>query len=1183
MKILNYIVLGFSFLCLSCEGPIFQIPEEPDSTPPVLTITFPPDQAILSDTVLVTAYAFDNDELEMVNVYLNDSIIIASKEGPFQFSWITKDYGEDEYFTIYAIAEDISGNSNQTNPIQVLVDNEDNINPTGTLIYPYTGQILSGEITIIIEADDNESVDRVIIYIEGDTVASIMNKPYSYTWDTSVEVDDITYTIHAHVVDIAGNQITLGPISVLIDNFEEEDNIPPSGNITYPPASATVSGIIDIQVTAYDDHEVGYVDFIIDGSAASTDSIYPYEYSWNTTEVTEDAEHVINVSITDWIGNTTALFPVSVYVDNVEEPDESSPSVVLAEPAANQTLSGIVSIVAIPSDDVGVNRVEFYHGNTLAGTVYSSPYDYEWDTTLEEDDTQHIWFVKAYDTSENEAQTQPIAVYVDNDDNTPPSGFILYPYAGQTLSGIVEIQVSASDNIGIGSVEFIIDGVFAHIDFDDPFSYTWDTSPVSEDDEHVISITISDQSGNETDLPPIAVFVNNDPPTDDSTPPVVALLAPVSGQTVSDSVLIIGFASDNFGIDHVKFFIDDELVETVPDSPYTHLWNTYDLANDSEHTIRLEAQDYSGNESSAQPVFVIIQNVYEQEIDNLSIVVSEESISLSWDAPYDAVSYKVYRDSSFIGETTEQTYEDTPDAGLEYCYQVSAVNHLGIEGFLSENECGVALLPAPDTFEASVDESDITLVWSSIENASGYTISRNGDEIWSGIETTITDAELDENTTYLYTVNAFDFEATAGTMSDPLSVTTHIELIAPELTINIGTGEIDLYWSSVATAETYRIYKDGALDSETDDLSFTLTINGGTVYCFTITAVNEYSTEGPASNEECGEALFSSPENLSGTVAGNDIALTWANVDGASSYSLIRDGDGVYNGTGLSYDDLDLDYNTTYNYTVSSVNTSGNAGPASSSLEITTNEELIAPILSLSVTDSTASLNWTSVPAASFYRVYIDGAFLDEISATEYEIILNPGVVTCFTIIAIDQSGDESDPSNEECGEAILSAPENFSGTVSQNNITLTWSPVTGASAYSLARDGGEIYNGSDLSYDDNDLEYGTTYNYTILTINSSGDNGPGSSPLELTTHDEITAPVLSLSVTDSIATLNWISVETADHYRIYQDGGFMEEVTETTQDIDIGTGVEICFTVTAVNEYNTESDHSNEECGTGS
>ena len=318
MKALKYIVLWFSVLVLSCEGPIFEIPKEPDSIPPVLTITFPPDQSILSDTVLVTAYAFDDDELEMVTVYLNDSIIIASKEEPFEFSWITNDYEEDKSFTIYAVAEDISGNRNQTHPIQVVVDNEDNINPTGVLIFPYTGQTLSGEITIIIEADDNESVEKVIIYIDGNSVITIMNEPYFYIWDTSLEIDDITYTIHAHVVDIAGNQITLGPISVLIDNYEEEDDVPPSGNITYPPASATVSGTIDIQVTAYDDREVGFVDFIIDGSAVSTDSNYPYEYSWNTTEAAEDAEHVINVSITDWIGNTTALFPVTVFVDNVE-------------------------------------------------------------------------------------------------------------------------------------------------------------------------------------------------------------------------------------------------------------------------------------------------------------------------------------------------------------------------------------------------------------------------------------------------------------------------------------------------------------------------------------------------------------------------------------------------------------------------------------------------------------------------------------------------------------------------------------------------------------------------------------------------------------------------------------------------------------------------------------------------
>ena len=1016
MKILNHIVLWFSVLILSCEGPIFEIPKDPDSTPPVLTITFPPDQSILSDTVLVTAYAFDNDELKMVTVYLNDSIVIESKEEPFEFFWITKDYEEDKSFTIYAVAEDISGNRNQTHPIQVVVDNEDNINPTGVLIFPYTGQTLSGEITIIIEADDNESVEKVIIYIEGDSVISIMNEPYFYIWDTSLEIDDITYTIHAHVIDNAGNQITLGPISVLIDNLEAEDNIPPSGNITYPPASATVAGTIDIQVTAYDNYEVGFVDFIIDGSAVSTDSIYPYEYSWNTLEVSEDAEHVINVTITDWIGNTTALFPVSVFVNNVEEPDNTPPTIVLTEPAANQTVSGNVSIVVIPNDNVGINRVEFYHGNSLAGTAYTSPYEFVWNTTMEIDDTEHIWYVKAFDTSENEAQTQSIAVYVNNDDNTHPSGFILYPYAGQTLSGLVTIQVSASDDIGVGNVGFFIDGINVYTDSSDPYYYEWNTELVSEDEEHIIFITITDQSGNETDLSPIAVLVNNEPSTDDSTPPVVALLTPISGQTVSDSVLITGFASDNMGIDHVKFFINDDLVATVPDSPYTHLWNTFDLANGTEHIIRMVARDFAGNESTAQPVFVIIQNVYNQQIENLSISVGEESIFLSWDAPYDAQSYKIFRNSAFLAETTNQTYEDTPDAGLEYCYQVSAVNSLGIEGPHSEDVCDVALLPAPNTFEASVEGSDITLLWSSVENASEYSITRNGDGIWIGTETTITDAGLDENTTYLYAVNAFDFEGTAGTISEPLSVTTHIDLIAPELSINIGTGEIELNWSSVVSAETYRIYLDGELESETSNLSYLATIDGGMNHCFIITAINEFGTEGPASNEECGEALFPWPENFSGTVSQNNITLTWSPVTGASSYSLSRDGSEIYNGSDLSYDDNALAYGTTYNYIIATINTSGESGDATDPLELTTHDEVTAPELSLSVSESTATLNWTSISSADNYRIYQDSSFVQEVDGTTLEIDIGTGSETCFTVTAVDQYDTESDHSNEECG-----------------------------------------------------------------------------------------------------------------------------------------------------------------------
>ena len=68
-----YLFLGLLFL--SCEGPVFDVPADEDSIPPTLTITFPADQSVLSDTVLITAYAFDNVELEMVTLFLNDSIV----------------------------------------------------------------------------------------------------------------------------------------------------------------------------------------------------------------------------------------------------------------------------------------------------------------------------------------------------------------------------------------------------------------------------------------------------------------------------------------------------------------------------------------------------------------------------------------------------------------------------------------------------------------------------------------------------------------------------------------------------------------------------------------------------------------------------------------------------------------------------------------------------------------------------------------------------------------------------------------------------------------------------------------------------------------------------------------------------------------------------------------------------
>ena len=768
----NYLFLAILFL--SCEGPIFDVPADEDSIPPTLTITFPADQSVLSDTVLITAYAFDNVELELVTLYLNDSIVHESKQGPYEFSWMTTNAAEDENHTIRAKAQDLSGNVNYTNTIQVLVDNQDNINPTGALIFPFTGQTLAGEVTIIIEANDNEGVSFVNLYIDGDSVETFDEPPYRYTWDTVDEVDDIIYTIHAHVQDITGNQITLGPINVTIDNYEAVDNIAPTGTIIYPPSASTISGTIDIEVNAYDNVQMGTVDFIIDGSAVASDTVPPYIYTWNTLDEIEDTDHVINVNLSDSAGNTTSLFPVTVYVNNISEPDITPPTIVIYEPAANQTVSGTTTFLTIATDELGgsgVDRVEFYHDYALEHTATSYPYSYEWNTTTMTEDTEHIWYAKAFDASGNESQTQPMTVFVDNEDNIDPTGYILYPYAGQTVSDVVNIQISASDNIGVAQVEVFINGSSVATDQEHPYSYEWDTYTFSEDEEHIIYATVTDHEGNSIDIPSISVTVDNDDsPENDITPPIISILTPLSSQTVSDTVSISGFATDNDEVEEVQFFINDELVATLTDSPYTTLWGTYSLANNSEHVIQMMASDPSGNESSAQPIMVTVVNEYTGIIENLSVTASENIISLSWDTPSDAESYKIYKDGQFLAEISDQTYEDVAQPGTQYCYSISAVNSVGLEGPQSTEECATALFPDAPTLSLSID----------------------------------------------------------GTTAN-------------------------LQWTSISSAQSYRVYQEEVFLIEVEELNHSLDIGTGVNTCFKVTSVNGYDTESPYSNEECGE------------------------------------------------------------------------------------------------------------------------------------------------------------------------------------------------------------------------------------------------------------------------------------------------------------------------------------------
>ena len=83
------------------------------------------------------------------------------------------------------------------------------------------------------------------------------------------------------------------------------------------------------------------------------------------------------------------------------------------------------------------------------------------------------------------------------------------PAAGQEVSGMVDIEVIATDESGISHVAYFIDGQADTTDSIAPYNYNWDTESVADDMEHIIAVVAYDSSGNSTLATPIAVYVDN--------------------------------------------------------------------------------------------------------------------------------------------------------------------------------------------------------------------------------------------------------------------------------------------------------------------------------------------------------------------------------------------------------------------------------------------------------------------------------------------------------------------------------------------------------------------------------------------------------------------------------------------------------------------------------------------------
>lgn len=107
-------------------------------------------------------------------------------------------------------------------------------------------------------------------------------------------------------------------------------------------------------------------------------------------------------------------------------------------------------------------------------------------------------------------------------DTTPPTISITSPNNGSTVSGIINVSATATDNVRVSHVDFTVDGAFVTTIPQAPYTFSWNTT-VLTNTSHTILANAYDPSGNQAAFS-ISVTVNNPLPTQPPLIPVAPQL-----------------------------------------------------------------------------------------------------------------------------------------------------------------------------------------------------------------------------------------------------------------------------------------------------------------------------------------------------------------------------------------------------------------------------------------------------------------------------------------------------------------------------------------------------------------------------------------------------------------------------------------------------------------------------------
>ena len=441
-----------------------------------------------------------------------------------------------------------------------------------------------------------------------------------------------------------------------------------------------------------------------------------------------------------------------------------------------------------------------------------------------------------------------------------------------------------------------------------------------------------------------------------------------------------------------------------------------------------------------------IRQAEDGKSDNYSIVISEDGTNFVdiWFERYGNKTgeTKAYSLVDYVGKEVYigfHHYQQT-DGGALCLDNVKLV----IDSQITPEDPVDPTAPAiPDNVKAvAFSESTIKLTWNAAENATSYNIYYGEDVVATSVtETSYMVENLDDNTTYCFTVTAVNGEKESAKSSETCATTFEATPEAPAAPTNLEAkpltdSTIELTWDAVEDAKTYNVYQGMIkLITVAEPTHIVTGLQAGKEFCFTVTAINK-GGESPKSAQACATTLVEEgfekpaiPQNFTvQAVVKGELRLTWDAVEGADEYNIYEGDEVIGTIVQTSVDMTDLDSNKEYCFSVTAVNKGGESDKTEEVCETTLEDAAsIAPqnLTVMALIHNELRLSWDEVEGATKYKVYQFDELLGSISNTTVDIYnLADDTEYCFSVSAII-GGEETAKSEEVCettlkGESIV-------------------------------------------------------------------------------------------------------------------------------------------------------------------